>query len=147
MDPADPDIMHTAMEEAMPLASECGQDITMFTNDQQLYRVAVKVMWVYPDRFPEYLDSKTWRHAYADELYIGCFRNLMTDSGLEDVMKVALGSLSQMPLDQRYPQNFRSLRIVIEKLPWPILDNAASREELKNVLKSSSAKCQTVNSV
>ena len=43
MDPADPDTMLTAMTEAEQLTNQCGQDETIFTNDQQLYKVAVQI--------------------------------------------------------------------------------------------------------
>ena len=51
MTPADPDTMMTAMVQAQKLTKECGQEITIFTNDQQLYKVAVNVTGVYRDRF------------------------------------------------------------------------------------------------
>ena len=34
MTPADPDTMMTAMVQAQKLTKECGQEITIFTNDQ-----------------------------------------------------------------------------------------------------------------
>ena len=46
MDPADPDTMLTAMEEGQRMTNECGQRVTIFTNDQQLYRVTVNITWV-----------------------------------------------------------------------------------------------------
>ena len=46
MTPADPDTMMTAMVQAQKLTKECGQEITIFTNDQQFYKVAVNVTWV-----------------------------------------------------------------------------------------------------
>jgi len=55
MNPAHPDSMLTAMTEAQRLTKECGQDITVMTNDQQLYRVAVNVKWVYPEIFSEFI--------------------------------------------------------------------------------------------
>ena len=51
MTPADSDTMMTAMVQAQKLTKECGQEITIFTNDQQLYKVAVFVTWVYQERF------------------------------------------------------------------------------------------------
>ena len=51
MSPAHPDTMLTAMMEAQRLTKECGQNITIMTNDQQLYRITVNVKWVYPERF------------------------------------------------------------------------------------------------
>jgi len=43
------------MVEAAQLTNECGQEITIFTNDQQLYKVAVDITWVYPDRFQDFI--------------------------------------------------------------------------------------------
>ena len=51
MVPHDSDTIMTAMVEAQMLTKQSGQTITLFTNDQQLYRVAVNVMWVYPTLF------------------------------------------------------------------------------------------------
>ena len=51
MTPADPDTVMTAMVQTQKLTKECGQEITIFTNDQQLYKVAVNVTWVYRERF------------------------------------------------------------------------------------------------
>ena len=56
MTPADPDtILTAAMTEAQRLTEECGQSVTIFTNDQQLYTLEVNVMWVYPERFHEFI--------------------------------------------------------------------------------------------
>ena len=55
MVPHDPDTIMTAMVEAQRLTKQSGQTITVFTNDQQLYRVAVNVMWVYPTLFSEFI--------------------------------------------------------------------------------------------
>ena len=51
MDHADPDTILTAMEEGQRMTNECGQRVTVFTNDQQLYRVAVNITWVYRNGF------------------------------------------------------------------------------------------------
>ena len=48
--PADSDKMMTAMVEAQKLTKQCGQEFTVFTNDQQFHKVAVNVMWVYPEK-------------------------------------------------------------------------------------------------
>ena len=50
MTPSDPDTIITAMAEAQKLTREAKQEITILTNtnDQQLYKVTVDIMWVYP---------------------------------------------------------------------------------------------------
>ena len=55
MVPADPDTMMTAMVEAKRLTEETGQSFTIFTADQQLYRVVVDITWVYPDLFHDFI--------------------------------------------------------------------------------------------
>ena len=57
MNPADQDTMLTAMVEAQTLTNDCGQAVTVFTNDHQLYRVAVGVKWVYQDRFLNFIPT------------------------------------------------------------------------------------------
>jgi len=51
MKPSDPDTIMTAMVEAKKLTNSCGQEFTVYTNDQPLYKVAVGIKWVYQDRF------------------------------------------------------------------------------------------------
>ena len=57
MDPAVPDTMLTAKEEGQRLTQECGEIITIFINDQQLYLMAVNVTCVYPERFSQFVSS------------------------------------------------------------------------------------------
>ena len=47
--PSDPSTIMTAMIEARRITKHTGQSITVFTAYQQLYRVAVNVVWVYPE--------------------------------------------------------------------------------------------------
>jgi len=72
---------------------ECGQNITILTNDQQLYRLAVYVNWI---------TKRDIRILYQGSVactclsFIGCVGVLMADSGLEDIMKSSLGGVAQM---------------------------------------------------
>ena len=43
MTPAEPTTMLTAMVEAPQLTNSTGQTYTIFTNDQQLYRIVVSI--------------------------------------------------------------------------------------------------------
>ena len=51
MPPADPSTIMTALVEANRLTSEADQEFTIFTCDQQLYRVSLQVIWTYPEQF------------------------------------------------------------------------------------------------
>lgn len=46
MAPAEPSTMLTAMVEAQKLTNAAGQQYTIFTNDQQLYRVPIRHRWI-----------------------------------------------------------------------------------------------------
>ena len=52
MKPSDPDTIMTAMYLGQKLTTATGQRFTVLTCDQQLYRVAVQVLWSYPEKFP-----------------------------------------------------------------------------------------------
>lgn len=92
MSPADPDTMMTAMVEAQKLTKQCGQQITVFTNDQQLYKVAVNVMWVYPEKFSLFIPRLGGMHMLMS--FVGCVGILMDNSRLEDVLKSSFGSVA-----------------------------------------------------
>ena len=72
MNPAHPDSMLTAMTEAQRLMKECGQNITILTNDQQLYRLAVSVKLVYQERFSDFIPRLGGMHMF--EFYWLCCR-------------------------------------------------------------------------
>jgi len=64
MNPAHPDSMLTAMTKAQRLMKECGQNITILTNDQQLYRLAVNVKLVYQARFSDFIPRLGGMHMF-----------------------------------------------------------------------------------
>ena len=94
MVPADPNTMMTAMCEAQRLTVKCGQEYTVFTADQQLYRVMVNVTWVYPELFLNFIPRLGGMHMLMS--FVGCVGTLMANSGLEDVLKSAFGGVSHM---------------------------------------------------
>ena len=55
MNPSHPDSMLSAMVEAERFTKQRGQDITVLTNDQQLYKVEVNVKWVHPESFADFI--------------------------------------------------------------------------------------------
>ncbi len=59
MTPSDPDIM-TALSRAQELTLKTGQEFVVFTCDLQLYRVALNVIWTYPDRFANVIYASGW---------------------------------------------------------------------------------------
>ena len=94
MVPHDPDTIMTAMVEVQRPTKQSGQTITVFANDQQLYRVAVNVVWVYPTLFSEFIPRLGGMHMLM----------LMANSGLEDIMKEAFAGVPRMLTGNKFPQ-------------------------------------------
>ena len=89
MKPSDPDTMLTAMVGEERLVKSTGQDIVVFTCDQQLYKIAVNITWANPERFQNFVLRLGGMHFIMN--FIGCVGTLMADTGLSDVMECAFG--------------------------------------------------------
>ena len=114
MTPAEPDTMYTAMVEAQRLTNQTGQVYTIFTNDQQLYRVVVHVTWVHPNRFMNFIPRLGGMHTLMN--FIGAVGSLMADTGLETILLSAFGGVGSMLSGKKFPQNIRALRLLTEEL-------------------------------
>ena len=69
MVPSEPDTLMTVMiNEAQNITTQCGQQVTIFTCDQQLYRVMVNVNRVHPLLF-----EHAWGHVHVDEFCGVCW--------------------------------------------------------------------------
>ena len=84
MSPADPSTMMTALVEANRLTSEAGQEFTIFTCDQQLYRVSFQVIWVYPEQFSNVVLRLGGMHMLMS--FVSAVGSQMGESGLAEVM-------------------------------------------------------------
>ena len=128
MSPADPDTMMTAMVDAQNVTNSCGQKFTIFTNDQQLYKVAVGIKWVYQDRFLNFIPRLGGMHFVMS--FIGSVGSLMANTGLKDIMKAAFGGVPSMLSGEKFLQNARALRIVVEELISCTVKNASSADDM-----------------
>ena len=86
--PSDPDTMMTVMMEAKRLTNTAGQDYVIFTTDQALYRIAVDIKWCYPEEFNSFVLRLEGMHTLMS--FVGCVETLMTNTGLEDILKSVL---------------------------------------------------------
>ena len=114
MTPSDPDTIMSAMIEAQRLTNACGQTITVFTNDQQLYRVAVNVTWMYPRLFTNFVPRLGGMHFLMS--LVGAVGTLMSNTGLTEIMQTTFGGVPKMLSGKKFPQNVRALRMVVEEL-------------------------------
>ena len=49
MNPTNSSTIMTAMVEAEQVTNQIGQEYTLFTNDQQLYKITVGIIWMYQE--------------------------------------------------------------------------------------------------
>ena len=132
MTPSDPDTMMTAMVQAQKLTNETGQVYTVFTADQQLYRVMVNVIWANPETFANFIPRLGGMHMLMS--FVGCVGSLMANSGLEEIMKSAFGGVPRLLSGKKFPQNVRALRLVVEEILRDKLDGIESMDDLKYML-------------
>ena len=141
MTPHDPDCIMTAMTEAMRITHGCGQEYTVFTTDQQLYRVTLNVLWSHPSTFQKFIPRLGGMHMLMS--FVGCVGKLMANSGLDVVMKSAFGGVPKMLLGKNFPQNTRALRIVVEEILNPLVKESTSFDNLMDLLKDKSQQSRT----
>ena len=120
MVPAEPDTMLTSMCDAMSISEQSGQDTTIFTCDQQLYKIAVQVQWNEPERFSKMVVRLGGMHMLMS--FLGSIGSLMKGTGLEEIMAKVFGGVKKMLDGKKYPDNFRALRIMAEELLRDIIN-------------------------
>ena len=86
--------MLTAMIEAERIVKSTGQDIVVFTCDQQLYQVAVNITRANPERFQNFVLRLGGMHFIMN--FIGCVGTLIADTCLSDVRECAFGGVPHM---------------------------------------------------
>ena len=128
MTPSDPSTMLTAMVEAQRLTNHYGQAITVFTCDQQLYRVMVDVTWVYPNLFKNFIPRLGGMHMLMS--FVGCIGSLMANTGLEDILSSAFAGVPKLLSGKKFPQNTRASRLVTEEILKVVMQNSDSYEDL-----------------
>ena len=133
--PADPSTMLTALVNAQKISLDVGQRYVVFTCDQQLYRIALQVMWDNPGKFDNVLLRLGGMHLLMS--FVGCVGSLMSDSGIEDILSSTFGAVSKMLSGKKYPQNVRALRLLTEELLRPVFleNNLTSMEDLQQILE------------
>lgn len=104
MVPSDPDTMTVAMLKAQRLTNLCGQTVTVFTADQQLFSPcdAKRVIWVHSEKFINFILWLGGMHMLIS--FVGCVV-LMADTGLEEVLKTGFGGVACLITGKNFPQN------------------------------------------
>ena len=140
MTPSDPDTIMSAMIEAQRLTNACGQTITIFTNDQQLYRVAVNVT-CYPRLFTNFVPRIGGMHFLMS--FVGAVGTLMSNTGLTEIMQTTFGGVPKMLSGEKFPQNVRALRMVVEELLRYIVTGTDTYDQLVAILDDKASQSRT----
>ena len=135
--PSDPSTILTAMHEAERITIDAGQCVTVFTADQQLYRVALDIVWSEPERWRNFYPRIGGMHWLMS--FIGCVGVLMENSGLTPWLKSSFAGAEKMLIGKKFPQNIRALRFIVELLK-DFVDDLSSYEELQAMLDDLAAK-------
>ena len=133
MKPSDPDTILTEMVEAQRMTRITNQSITIFTVDQQLYRITVNVLWAYPEQFQNFIPCLGGMHMLMS--FVGAVGTLMNNTGLEELMNSAFGGVLKTLSGKKYSQNIRALRMVIEELLRYIIPDTENYAELMAILE------------
>ena len=86
------------------MTQEAGQSYTLFTNNQQLYKITTQMTLLRP---------MEWEGFYATlggmlVSFVGCVGTLMSNTGLAEVMTSAFGGVDKMLKGKNNPQNVRA---------------------------------------
>ena len=87
MIPSEPDTMKTAMVEAQRLTQLTGQEWTIFTSDQQLYKELVHITWVDKEKFQKFIPRLGDRHMLMS--FVAAVGYLIGGSGIEEIISSA----------------------------------------------------------
>ena len=112
--PAGPSTMLSAIKQSKYLTKQTGQTITVFTADQQLYKLVIDIMWVWTELARDFIPRLGGMHWLMS--FVGSIGTLMMNSELEDILKKAFASVSKMLAGKMFPMNVRALRLVTEEI-------------------------------
>ena len=136
--PADPSTMLTAMCEAKRLTKEAGQNVTIFTADQQLYKVMVDITWDEKEEFNDFIPCIGGIHWLMS--FVGCVGTLMANSGLAGILKSTFAGTEKMLSGKKFPMNVRALRLVVLEILRGKIDEVSTYSEFENFLNEQSKK-------
>ena len=122
--PSDPPTVLTATIDVESVSKDAEQSISVFTCDQQIYRVALNIIWFNPAR---------WANFYpriGGMNFVGCFSKLMANNGLQKLMDPAFGGVSKMLIGKKFSMNIRPLRLVVFELLLGLVDEIVDNNYL-----------------
>ena len=126
--PSDPSTILTAMCDIETTGKKSGQRETVFTCDQQLYRVTLDTIWNDPSRWTYFYPRIGGMHWLMS--FVGSVGKLTKNSGLDMLMKTAFAGVEMMLTGKKFPMNIRAVRIVVVELLRTLIDKDARQEDM-----------------
>ena len=113
--PASPSTILTAIEKGLTLLNDAGtgQNILVFTVDQQLYKVTVDILFHTPSYFMNVIPVLGGMHTLMAFIHAIC---IILSLALKVILSATFGSVDKMMSGKKYPQNFRALRMLTEEM-------------------------------
>ena len=136
--PYDHSTMLTTMAEAPRINHEAGQSVTVFIADQQVYRVALDILWTYETRFTNFVPRIGVMHWVMS--FVGCIGVLMKNRSLLSWLESAFGVAEKMLTGKTFPMNVRALRFEMLELLRDHVGKMKSFQDLACFLDACSLK-------
>ena len=120
-----------------------GQEYVVFTADQQLYWVAVHVMWENQVLFGNIYLRLGGMHLLMS--YVGCIGSLMAGSGIVELLSEAFGGVLKMLTGKEYPDNVRAQRMLVEEIIRPFFQtqNMLCMNDLQHAFNETASHSRT----
>ena len=135
--PSDHSTILSAMCDVESESLEAGQEVTIFTCDQQLYRITIDVIWNDLSRWKNFyprIGGMHWLMSFS-----GSIGKLMKNSGLDMWMGSAFAGVDKMLVGKKFPMNIRAFRICALELLRSVIEPSTTCDELDSKLHDLSA--------
>ena len=121
MNPAEPDAMLTTIKPVKSQSKQAGQEYTVFTNDQQLFKIATQVTWYKSYNWKDFFAILGGIHTLMS--FVGCIGTLTANTGPSDLLKSSFRGVEKILSGKNFLQNTTALRICVEKILRSILQD------------------------
>ena len=119
LQPSDGSTMLTRMLKAVDLSKAAGHEYVVLTLDQQLYRVALHILWDDSNQFPNFFLRLGGMHLLIS--FVCASSTPLNGSGEIEVLGPVFAGVTKMLSGKKFPYNVRALRILVEDVLRPIL--------------------------
>ena len=141
--PAQHDTILTSLVKGLSFVKNKGNDVLIFTADQQIYKIVIDIMFHQPYYFE--LVVPVLGGMYMLMNFIHAISIIMSGSGLKEILASSFKSVDKMLSGKKYPQNFRALRMLVEELLQCVVQdrNVSSFSGLVELLDNRASQSRT----